>query len=171
MLPTSGIIYTWTEDSEERITSIFRVKNQLSRKSSCSKWLGRILLVHIRTTRRYIQEDCNIHDCFIYRLHLGIFNFFKLQMAVWNVLTLIKRNNVLSQQHARGIDTECGEEPDVSIAEDRVTTTFHKLLSVCESRAAGSAAREDMCFASPVLTERILSLVALFIAVKCMTSL
>jgi hypothetical protein len=32
----------WTDVSEERITSIFRVENQPRKKRSCSRWLGKI---------------------------------------------------------------------------------------------------------------------------------
>jgi hypothetical protein len=81
MLPSSEIqrrvIRMRKDVSEERITSIFRIKQQQSKKPEYSRWLGRILFlarlifdhkfegetsVHIRTTRRYIPEDGNIHN-------------------------------------------------------------------------------------------------------------
>jgi hypothetical protein len=57
----------WTSVSEDHVTSIFRVKNQLSKKPACNKLkveeiLSSQTLTHIRTTQRYIAEDGNIHN-------------------------------------------------------------------------------------------------------------
>jgi hypothetical protein len=56
----------WTEVSEGRITSIFRVENQTNKKPECSRCLGRIRFsetsIHIRSSWRYIPENANIHN-------------------------------------------------------------------------------------------------------------
>jgi hypothetical protein len=41
----------WTDVSEERMTSIFRIENQPSKEPACSRWL-----------EGYIPEDSNIHN-------------------------------------------------------------------------------------------------------------
>jgi hypothetical protein len=57
-----SVVRMWTDVLEEHIASIFRVENRPSKKLTCSKWLGSETSVHIRTTRRCIQEDGNIHN-------------------------------------------------------------------------------------------------------------
>jgi hypothetical protein len=46
----------WTDVSEERITSIFRVENEPSKKPACSRWLDSL------PAGRYTQENGNIYN-------------------------------------------------------------------------------------------------------------
>jgi hypothetical protein len=97
MLPYSGIqcrvVRVRTDVLEEHITSTFEVKNQLSKKPACNRWLGTCFMlvscsadfftskvevicssltpIHIRNARHYITEDRNIELWKYFReLHL-----------------------------------------------------------------------------------------------------
>jgi hypothetical protein len=90
----------WTDVSEERITSIFKVENQPSKKPSCSRWWWKIEVirssetsVHIQTARRYTPEYGNIHNFSCENLKAFI-NVFSVQRS--QPLVLIPRRNCRS---------------------------------------------------------------------------
>jgi hypothetical protein len=73
------VVHMWTNVSEKRISSIFRVENHPSKKPASIRWLGWFSTlkmevirspetsVHIWTTRHFILEECNIHGISVFR--------------------------------------------------------------------------------------------------------
>jgi hypothetical protein len=69
-----SVVHVRTDVSEERITFIFRVKNQQSKKQTYSRWLGWFSTLkmevipcsetslHSQNTLRYVPNDSNIHN-------------------------------------------------------------------------------------------------------------
>jgi hypothetical protein len=57
MLPSSGIqhrlVCMWNDASEERITFTFRVENQPSKESACSRWLSWFSTLNTEVIRRF----------------------------------------------------------------------------------------------------------------------
>jgi hypothetical protein len=76
LLPPHGIyrrvVCMWTDVSEERITSIFRVENQPSKKPACIRWLGRLpqtpgIFIQIMYTKLYFTYVVVKCPVYLYR--------------------------------------------------------------------------------------------------------
>jgi hypothetical protein len=78
----------WTDVSEERITSIFKVENQPGKKLACCRWIGRNV-GHIRIARRCIPEDGNNHNYRCDILGTSIFGTAALENHETSMLTAL----------------------------------------------------------------------------------
>jgi hypothetical protein len=87
----------------ERIASIFRVKNQMSKTPARSRWFTSKMevirtsetFVHIQTTRPYIPEDGNIHNCRCENLKSYTA---KKRSVVWTLFVRFDKNGAESSE-------------------------------------------------------------------------